>query len=84
MGLVKLTEGVHPETVAVSNALTRWVKYHMVVKPGGGNYNRLLPANLRNTCACSGQMETTAKVKVTKLRSKPKEAADAVTDELTN
>lgn len=84
MGLVKLTEGVHPETVAVSNALTRWVKYHMVVKPGGGNYNRLLPANLRNTCACSGQMETTAKVKVTKLRSKPKDAAAAVTDELTN
>lgn len=83
-GLAKLTEGVHPETVAISNALTRWVKYHMVVKPGGGNFNRLLPANLKNTCACSGQMETTAKVKVTKLRSKPKNAEITLTDELTN
>ena len=82
-GLVKITEGVHPETVAVSNALTRWVKYHMVVKPGGGNFNRLLPANLENTCACSGQMETTARVKITKLRSRPKEGEAAINDELT-
>jgi anaerobic selenocysteine-containing dehydrogenase len=82
-GLAKVVEGVHPETVAVSNALTRWVHYHAVVKPGGGNFNRLLPANLRNTDACSGQMETTARVKVTKLRSKPKDGDGAVVDELT-
>jgi anaerobic selenocysteine-containing dehydrogenase len=82
-GLAKVVEGVHPETVAVSNALTRWVRYHAVVKPGGGNFNRLLPANLRNTDACSGQMETTARVKVTKLRSQPKDADSAVVDELT-
>lgn len=83
-GLAKLSEGVHPETVAVSNALTRWVKYHAVVKPGGGNFNRLLPADLKNTDACSGQMETTARVKITKLRSKPKEGDAAVHDELTD
>ncbi|MGC8493772.1 MAG: molybdopterin-dependent oxidoreductase [Syntrophobacteraceae bacterium] len=72
-GLAKVTEGVHPQTVAVSNALTRWVDYHAVIKPGGGNFNRILPADLRNTDACSGQMETVAKVKVTKLRSRPAE-----------
>ena len=75
-GMAKVSEGVHPETVAVSNALTRWVDYHAVVKPGGGNFNRLLPADLRNTDACSGQMETVAKVKVTKLRSRPAEYAE--------
>ncbi len=70
-GLAKLTEGVHPETVAVSNALTRWTAHHPVVAPGGGNFNRMLPANLKNTDACSGQPETGCKVKVTRLRSKP-------------
>lgn len=74
IGLAKITEGIHPETVGVSNALTRWVDYHAVIKPGGGNFNRLLPADLRNTDACSGQMETVAKVKVTKLRSRPDDA----------
>jgi anaerobic selenocysteine-containing dehydrogenase len=74
IGLAKLTQGIHPESVGVSNALTRWVDYHAVIKPGGGNFNRLLPADLRNTDACSGQMETVAKVKVTKLRSRPDDA----------
>jgi anaerobic selenocysteine-containing dehydrogenase len=80
IGLAKVTEGVHPETVAVSNALSRWVDYHAVIKPGGGNFNRLLPADLRNTDACSGQMETVAKVKVTKLRSRPEDADQYLKD----
>ncbi len=77
-GLAKVTEGIHPETVGVSNALTRWVDYHMVIKPGGGNFNRLLPADLRNTDACSGQMETVARVKVTKVRSRPANADEFI------
>ena len=75
-GLANITEGVHPETLAVSNALTRWVDYHAVVRPGGGNFNRLLPADLRNVDANSGQMETTARVKLTKIMSKPKDAKE--------
>jgi anaerobic selenocysteine-containing dehydrogenase len=75
-GLAKIVEGVHPDTVAVSNALTRWVKGHSVIRRGGGGFNRLLPADLKNTDACSGQMETSAKVKVAKLRSKPKDAQE--------
>jgi anaerobic selenocysteine-containing dehydrogenase len=71
MGLARVTEGMHIETVGVSNALSRWTGYHTVVKPAGGHYNRLLPANLKNTCACSGQMETAAKVKVELFRKNP-------------
>ncbi len=73
MGLARVTEGMHIETVGVSNALSRWTGYHAVVKAGGGHYNRLLPANLKNTCACSGQMETAAKVKVALFRKNPKD-----------
>jgi anaerobic selenocysteine-containing dehydrogenase len=71
MGLARVTEGMHIETVGVSNALSRWTGYHAVVKPAGGHYNRLLPADLKNTCACSGQMETAAKVKVELFRKNP-------------
>ena len=75
-GLAKLTEGIHPETLGVSNALTRWVDYHAVIRPGGGHFNRLMPADLKNTDACSGQLETTGKVKLTKLMSKPDNAEE--------
>ncbi len=71
MGLARLSEGVHMETIAVSNALTRWTGYHTVVKAGGGHFNRLLPANLENTDGCSGQMECAAKVKVELFRKNP-------------
>ena len=77
MGIAKVTEGVHPDCLAVSNALTRWTGYHSIVKAGGGNFNRLLPANLKNTDATSGQMECTAKVKVSLYRKKPARQEDA-------
>jgi len=81
MGLARVTEGMHIETVGVSNALSRWTGYHAVVKAGGGHYNRLLPANLKNTCACSGQMETSAKVRVELFRKNPNDE-DVVKSEL--
>lgn len=77
MAIAKVTEGVHVDCIAISNALTRWTGYHSIVKAGGGNYNRLLPANLKNTDANSGQMECTAKVKVTLFRKKPANPKDA-------
>lgn len=82
-GLAKITEGIHPETVAVSNALTRWNRYHSVIRPGGGNFNRLLPADLKNTDACSGQMETAAKVKVTRISCRPEEAQKIIENNTT-
>lgn len=77
MGLARLTEGVQHETVAVSNALTRWTGNHTVVKAGGGHFNKLLPADLKNTDGCSGQMETAAKVKVELFRKNPNDIKEA-------
>lgn len=68
---IALSEGVHPETICVSNALTRVATQQPGVKIGGGNFNNLLPSNLRHTDACSGQPETVAKVKITKLEALP-------------
>jgi anaerobic selenocysteine-containing dehydrogenase len=66
-GSVKIVEGVHPETLAVSNAVGKWMEDHPIVKPGGGHFNRLLPADLDYTCLVTGGLESVAKVKVTKL-----------------
>lgn len=73
IGRVALSEGVHPEAVCVSNALTRVATQHSGVRQGGGNFNELLPVSLRHTDACSGQPETVAKVKIVKLASLPAE-----------
>jgi hypothetical protein len=54
------------------------VDYHAVIRPGGGHFNRMAPADLKNTDACSGQLETTLKVKVTKLMSKPENAQEVL------
>jgi len=70
---IALSEGVQPETICVSNALTRVATQHRGVRHGGGNFNELLPANLANTDACSGQPETVARVRVTRLASLPQE-----------
>ncbi|MGD0023302.1 MAG: molybdopterin-dependent oxidoreductase, partial [Xanthobacteraceae bacterium] len=70
-GRVSLSQGVQPETVAVSNALSRTVTQHAGVLHGGGNFNELLPADLRNTDACSSQLESVARVKISKLAKLP-------------
>ncbi len=66
-GRVALSQEIHPDTIAVSNALTRIATQHTGVRHGGGNFNDLLPANLRNTDACSGQPETVGRVRMSKL-----------------
>jgi anaerobic selenocysteine-containing dehydrogenase len=70
---IATSQGVHPETVCVSNALTRVAIQHSGVRVGGGSFNDLLPANLANTDACSGQPETVAKVKLIRLAEVPPE-----------
>lgn len=70
-----LSEGVHPEAVCVSNALSRVATQNTGVRHGGGNFNQLLPADLRNTDACSGQPETVARVRLTKLAGVPAEVS---------
>jgi anaerobic selenocysteine-containing dehydrogenase len=70
-GRVKVVEGVHPETLAVSNAIGKWTDDHPIVKPGGGHFNRLLPADLDYTCLVTGGLESVAKVKISKLAAAP-------------
>lgn len=72
-GRVALSQGVHHETVAISNALTRMASQNSRVKHGGGNFNELLPSDLRNTDACSSQLEPVARVKIRKLSALPQD-----------
>ena len=71
VGRVSLAQGVHPETVAISNSLSRMAGGHRGVRAGGGHFNELLPSNLKNTDACSSQPETVARVKLRKLAALP-------------
>ena len=70
-GRVSLSQGVHPETVAISNSLSRMAGQHHGVRPGGGHFNELLPSNLKNTDACSSQLESVARVKLRKIAVLP-------------
>ncbi|MBI4320866.1 MAG: molybdopterin-dependent oxidoreductase [Chloroflexi bacterium] len=65
-GVAKLTEGVHPEVVAISNAKTRWVK-HPTIKYAPTHFNALLPTSLEYVDGFTGCIETTARVAVRKL-----------------
>ena len=72
-GRVALSQGVHHETIAVSNSLTRVAGQNTSVKHGGGNFNELLPSDLRNTDACSSQLESVARVLIRKLSMLPED-----------
>lgn len=61
-GDAALSEGVHPDVVAVSNALTRRVGGRK-----GTHFNALLPAELEYTDNFSGALEATARVRVEKV-----------------
>jgi anaerobic selenocysteine-containing dehydrogenase len=60
-GDAALSEGVHPDVVAVSNALTRRVGGRK-----GTHFNELLPAELEYTDNFSGALESVARVRVEK------------------
>ncbi len=60
-GDAALSEGVHPDTVAVSNALTR-----SLGGKKGTHFNTLLPAELEYTDNFSGALESVARVRVEK------------------
>jgi anaerobic selenocysteine-containing dehydrogenase len=61
-GAAALSEGVHPDTVAVSNALTRSLDGKK-----GTHFNTLLSAELEYTDNFSGALESVARVRVEKL-----------------
>ena len=60
-GNAALSEGVHPDVVAVSNAITRRVGGRK-----GTHFNTLLPAELEYTDNFSGALESVARVRVEK------------------
>ena len=72
-GRLALTQAVHPETIAVSNSLSRMASQQSGVRQGGGHFNELLPANLENTDACSSQLESVARVRITKVSIRPED-----------
>jgi anaerobic selenocysteine-containing dehydrogenase len=70
-GRIGTSEGMHPDTLGVSNSLSRATTRHSGVAHAGGHYNDLLPYDLRNTDAVTGQPETVCKVKITRLDDWP-------------
>jgi len=61
-GIARLSEGVHPETVAVSNAITRKVGGRI-----GTHFNALLPIDLEHTDTFTGALEACARVAVRRV-----------------
>jgi hypothetical protein len=58
-------EGIHPQVLGVSNAITRC---DITKTNGGGSpFNRLLAGSLRYTDNATGGLESTARVSVEKL-----------------
>lgn len=70
-GRLATTEGVHHETLGVSNALSRTRSENRSVLMAGGHYNDLLPYDMRNTDGATGQPETACRVKLTRLDDWP-------------
>ncbi len=70
-GRIGTSEGMHPDTLGVSNALSRTKTSHKGVPHAGGHFNDLLPYDLGNTDAVTGQPETVCKIKLTKLDDWP-------------
>jgi anaerobic selenocysteine-containing dehydrogenase len=62
-GKVKLSQGIHPETVAISQGFGRWTR-HPVAQGKGVQYNPHLPIKLSYSGMLGGSMETAAKVRV--------------------
>ena len=70
-GRIGISEGWHPDTLGVSNALSRAKTQSKGIKHAGGHFNDLLPYDLKNTDGVTGQPETVCKVKITKLQDWP-------------
>jgi len=60
-------EGIHPQVLGVSNAITRSVVTNPRVKQKGSHFNRLLTGSMQYTDSATGGLESTARVRVEKL-----------------
>ena len=62
---IRLTEGIHPDTVAISQGFGRMTR-HPVAATQGVQYNPHLPIELSYSGMLGGSMETAARVKISK------------------
>jgi anaerobic selenocysteine-containing dehydrogenase len=62
-GILGLTEGIHPETAAISGGFGRWTQ-HPVARNEGTSQNIHLSLDLAHTGMLGGTMETTGKVRI--------------------
>jgi anaerobic selenocysteine-containing dehydrogenase len=63
-GAAQVVEGIHPQVLGVSNAITREFVHHPDVKAPGVHFNRLLSGSLKYTDGATGGLESTARVRV--------------------
>lgn len=63
-GNVQIVEGIHPQVVGVSNAITRSFVNHEGERVGGTHFNRLLTGSVRYTDGVTGGLESTARVRL--------------------
>jgi len=68
-GVVGLTEGIHPETAAISGGFGRFTK-HPVADGKGTLQNAHLPIDLAHTGMLGGTMETVARVRLKLARGR--------------
>ena len=67
-GVVALTEGIHPQTAAISGGFGRWTG-HPVAAGTGTSHNIHLAIDLEHTSMLGGAMETVGKIKIVKAES---------------
>jgi molybdopterin-containing oxidoreductase family molybdopterin binding subunit len=67
-GTLKVTQVVHPECLGIPATLGHWARNLHVAAKKGTSFNTLLPPpNIKQIDTLSGQIDTCARVKVTKL-----------------
>ena len=68
-GHAEVIEGIHPQVFGVSNTLTRYVVINDRAKQRGTHFNRLLTGSMRYTDNATGGLESTARVRVERVRA---------------
>lgn len=63
-GRAQVVEGIHPQVVGVSNAITREYVTNPTVRVKGAHFNRLLTGSMRYTDSATGGLESTARVRI--------------------
>ena len=66
-GMVKLTEGIHPEVLGIAGIFGSWAKGKPVAQDTGVHFNTLLPIDLEHTDWVSGGLDSCVRVTVSKV-----------------